>query len=154
MNCFIYLKKTRSPRQPVLPAETLSGSSWAPIVFRGEGEREGCSFGDFVSIESGWKTRSNMLTHPTFPPSQHTENFTKFKITYKIRTTFWLAAFFLKFNLSTISVSWLTGRLVADFNFGICSLSFLSVVQTGQNICGSSLCWPHLRKDCVLHYLF
>lgn len=81
-----------------------------------------------------------MLTHPTFPPSQHTENFTKFKITYKIRTTFWLAAFFLKFDLSTISISWLTGRLVADVNFGICSLSFLSVVQTGQDICGSSLC--------------
>ena len=49
-----------------------------------------------------------------FPPSQHTVNFTKFKIIYKIRTTFWLASFFLKFNLSTISISWLTGRLVAD----------------------------------------
>lgn len=77
-------------------------------------ERQGCSFGGFVSIESGWETRRNVLTHPTFPPSQHTVNFTKFKIIYKIRTTFWLASFFLKFNLSTISISWLTGRLVAD----------------------------------------
>lgn len=56
-------------------------------------------------------------------------DFPKFKIIYKIRTTVSLASFFFKFNLSTISVSWLTSKLVADFNFGIDPLSFISLLS-------------------------
>lgn len=78
-----------------------------------------------VLIESGRKTEGDVLTHLLVPYGRHTIDFPKFKIIHKIRTTFWLSFFFF-LNLSTISISWLTSRVVADFNFGIDRWSFIS----------------------------